>query len=126
MPQVRFSLCLITFLDEAPHATASSRSYEEMTTVDRLRKWATKTGVPKSAVNELLAALRPDMPDLPKDYRTLLETLRRSYVRDVLVGFPMTVVSSFLGESFEFSTRKNNQRGSQRCLEFAFQSPTGD
>ncbi|BHF67891.1 hypothetical protein SprV_0301092000 [Sparganum proliferum] len=55
---------------------------------DSLRKWALRLKIPHAHVNELLKALKPWLPGLPADARTLLGTKYVSAPSTAMVSDP--------------------------------------
>nr|VZI35926.1 unnamed protein product [Spirometra erinaceieuropaei] len=52
---------------------------------ESLRKWALRSKFPHSHLNDLLKALKPWLPDLPADARTLLRAIA---IKGSAIGLP--------------------------------------
>nr|VZI38903.1 unnamed protein product [Spirometra erinaceieuropaei] len=57
---------------------------------ESLRKWALRSKIPHSHLNDLLKALKPWLPDLPADARTLLGAKYFSAPSTAMVSVPST------------------------------------
>jgi len=62
------------------------RENENVSFTSQLQGWAIKNRITHVALNELLTYIKPRYPELPKDARTLLGTIRKVYTNDVEPG----------------------------------------
>lgn len=51
-----------------------------------MKRWAIKNRITHVALNELMAYIKPNYPELPRDARTLLGTIRKVHADDVEPG----------------------------------------
>lgn len=62
------------------------RHENDVSFISQLQEWAIKNRITHVALNELLACLKPRCPELPRDFRTSLGTMRKVNVDDVQPG----------------------------------------
>lgn len=75
-----------TFINENNFLDNFEHREDNVSFTSQLQRWTIRNRISHVALNELIAILKPKYPELPRDARTLLGTMRKVNAKDVEPG----------------------------------------
>lgn len=96
-----------TFINENNFLDNFEHREDNVNFTSQLQRWTIRNRISYVALNELIAILKPKYPELPRDARTLLGTMRKVNAKDVESGryyhFGINYCVEKLAETLQYS-----------------------